>query len=103
MNQSAARARLATAIPSINARRPGMYVPATAMPLVAMRRSSTRMASRSSRSRGCFGVSLAGPISANNSGRTDVTASHQPSRRAAAGCLGTTKTSAGSSAAAQGV
>ena len=33
--QAAARARVAPAIPSVKARRPGMYMPATAMPLTA--------------------------------------------------------------------
>jgi hypothetical protein len=32
---AAARARLAPAIPSVKARRPGMYMPATATPLTA--------------------------------------------------------------------
>ena len=35
MYHAAARARLAPVIPSVKARRPGMYMPATAMPLKA--------------------------------------------------------------------
>ena len=42
--QAAARARLAPAIPSVKARRPGMYMPATAMPLIARQISAGKQA-----------------------------------------------------------